>query len=233
MIIGTRQQTLGMNCAYCGFPTCSSKPADTPCAINSIDLGIAIGSACATAADLRLDTRVMFSAGLAAQRLGWLGESKSLMAIPVSASSKNMSPSNRNSRWANSGMVVEIHPEDFPSDSPLSLLEFQEQFEKLCWQNGGCKQTAPAQRMVDFVNKKLSSTLPISSYTPGLVSSPLHFWMPDFVTSRLRDGFRYFGKVSQGFLTNEALMIGVETRTSSPVRILRDKETYQHGLVVV
>lgn len=90
MIIGTRQQTLGMNCAYCGFPTCSSKPADTPCAINSIDLGIAIGSACATAADLRLDTRVMFSAGLAAQRLGWLGESKSLMAIPVSASSKNM-----------------------------------------------------------------------------------------------------------------------------------------------
>lgn len=142
-----------------------------------------------------------------------------------------MSPSNRNSRWANSGMVVEIHPEDFPSDSPLSLLEFQEQFEKLCWQNGGCKQTAPAQRMVDFVNKKLSSTLPISSYTPGLVSSPLHFWMPDFVTSRLRDGFRYFGKVSQGFLTNEALMIGVETRTSSPVRILRDKETYQHVTV--
>jgi uncharacterized ferredoxin-like protein len=90
MIIGTRQQTLGMNCAYCGFPTCASKPSDTPCAINSIDLGIAIGSACATAADLRLDTRVMFSAGLAAQRLGWLGESKSLMAIPVSASSKNL-----------------------------------------------------------------------------------------------------------------------------------------------
>lgn len=90
MIIGTRQQTMGLNCAYCGSPTCFSKPEDTPCAINSIDLGIAIGSACATAADLRLDTRVMFSGGLAAQRLGWLGESKSLIAIPVSASSKNM-----------------------------------------------------------------------------------------------------------------------------------------------
>lgn len=142
-----------------------------------------------------------------------------------------MSPSNRNSRWANSGMVVEVHPEDFPSDSPLSLLEFQEQLEKLCWQNGGCKQTAPAQRMVDFVNKRLSSSLPVSSYTPGVVSSPLHFWMPPFVAGRLRDGFGYFGKVSQGFLTNEALMIGVETRTSSPVRILRDKDTYQHVTV--
>lgn len=90
VLLGTRQQVQGLNCAHCGFDTCVEKPAEVPCTINSVDLGIAIGSACATAADLRLDTRVMFSAGLAAQRLGWLGEdSKCVMAIPVSASSKN------------------------------------------------------------------------------------------------------------------------------------------------
>lgn len=90
VIMGTRQQVQGLNCAHCGYETCVEKPVEVPCAINSVDLGIAIGSACATASDLRLDTRVMFSAGLAAQRLGWLGEeSKCVMAIPVSASSKN------------------------------------------------------------------------------------------------------------------------------------------------
>lgn len=150
-----------------------------------------------------------------------------------------MSPSNRGSRWANSGMVVEIRPEDYPElmkgeektvnpDSPLALLAFQERLEEVCWLNGGMKQTAPAQRMNDFVNKKNSFDLPVSSYTPGLIASPLHFWMPEFVTDRLREGFRYFGKVSKGFLTNEAVMIGVETRTSSPVRILRDRESCQH-----
>ena len=150
-----------------------------------------------------------------------------------------MSPSNRGSRWANSGMVVEIQPEDYPElmkheevkvqpDSPLALMAFQERLEEICWLNGGRKQTAPAQRMVDFVNKKNSFDLPESSYTPGLLASPLHFWMPEFITSRLREGLRNFGQVSKGFLTNEALMIGVETRTSSPVRILRDRESYQH-----
>ena len=89
MIVGTRQQVQGLNCAHCGFPTCVEKPEAVPCAINSVDLGIAIGSAWATASDLRLDTRVMFSAGLAAQRLGMLGDCKCVMAIPVSASSKN------------------------------------------------------------------------------------------------------------------------------------------------
>ena len=89
MIAGTRQQVQGLNCAHCGFPTCVEKPEAVPCAINSVDLGIAIGSACATASDWRLDTRVMFSAGLAAQRLGMLGDCKCVMAIPVSASSKN------------------------------------------------------------------------------------------------------------------------------------------------
>ena len=89
VIIGTGRQMQGLDCAHCGFATCAEKPEAVPCAINSVDLGIAIGSACATAADLRLDTRVMFSAGLAAQQLGWLGDCKSVMAIPVSASSKN------------------------------------------------------------------------------------------------------------------------------------------------
>ena len=89
MIAGTRQQVQGLNCAHCGFPTCVEKPEAVPCAINSVDLGIAVGSACAKASDLRLDTRVMFSAGMAAQRLGMLGDCKCVMAIPVSASSKN------------------------------------------------------------------------------------------------------------------------------------------------
>lgn len=89
LIIGTMQQVQGLNCAHCGFATCAEKPLTVPCALNSVDLGIAIGSACATASDLRVDTRVMFSAGLAAQRLQLLGECKCVMAIPVSASSKN------------------------------------------------------------------------------------------------------------------------------------------------
>lgn len=89
VIVGTGQKVQALNCAHCGFPTCAEKPALVPCAINSIDLGIAIGSACATAADERVDTRVMFSAGLAAQRLGMLGACTCVMAIPVSASSKN------------------------------------------------------------------------------------------------------------------------------------------------
>ncbi|MDR3141729.1 MAG: FAD-binding protein [Tannerellaceae bacterium] len=142
-----------------------------------------------------------------------------------------MSPSHRGSQWANAGMVVEIHPEDFPGFAPykeLALLKLQEQLEEQAWLNGGMKQTAPAQRMNDFVRKKNSSDLPVSSYTPGLLASPLHFWMPEFITSRLSEGFRCFGKASGGFLTNEAVMIGVETRTSSPIRILRDKETCRH-----
>ncbi|MCD8193407.1 MAG: FAD-binding protein [Tannerellaceae bacterium] len=156
--------------------------------------------------------------------------------VPAASASEQvvvngMSPSNRGSRWANSGMVVEIHPEDFPQyacHGELALMKFQEQLEKDCWQQGGRKQIAPAQRMADFVNRRNSSGLAISSYTPGLLASPLHFWMPEFIVSRLRDGFRHFGKVSHGFLTNEATMIGVETRTSSPVRIVRDRETCQH-----
>ena len=140
-----------------------------------------------------------------------------------------MSPSNRGSRWSNSGMVVEIHPEDISNNpSVLSVLEFQEELERSCWQQGGMKQIAPAQRMVDFTRKKLSFDLPDSSYSPGLISSPLHFWMPEFITKRLSAGLQQFGKTSHGFLTNEAVMIGVETRTSAPIRILRDRETLEH-----
>lgn len=89
VLIGTREQPQGLNCGHCGFPTCESRQAGVPCALNTLDVGIAVGSACALAADMRVDTRVMFSAGLAAQRLGWLKDCHSVLAIPVSASSKN------------------------------------------------------------------------------------------------------------------------------------------------
>lgn len=155
-----------------------------------------------------------------------------------------MSPSNRGTQWSNSGMVVEVRPEDVAqimsgkgihhhegneqNDNVLSVMLFQEELEKICWQQGNMKQTAPAQRMADFVNNRLSYDLPKSSYAPGLVSSPLHFWLPPFVSKRLQEGFKVFGKRSHGFLTNDAVLIAVETRTSSPVRILRDRETLQH-----
>ena len=177
-----------------------------------------------------------------------------------------MSPSNRGGRWSNSGMVVEIRPEDLlhpdlqvqageliegsaeaetealiaesqsHSDCAgqphvLSMMRFQEKLEQLCWQQGNMRQTAPAQRMMDFTRKKLSYDLPETSYSPGLVSSPLHFWMPKFVGERLSQGFQLFGKSSRGFLTNDAVMIAVETRTSAPVRIVRDAETLQHVTV--
>jgi uncharacterized FAD-dependent dehydrogenase len=165
-----------------------------------------------------------------------------------------MSPSNRGTAWSNSGMVVETHPEDVASfvqehqailqsdaslsssaeeevlspDSPLTMMYFQQIVEKQCWQQCNMKQTAPAQRMADFVNNRLSYDLPKSSYAPGLISSPLHFWMPSFVSKRLQEGFKTFGKNAHGFLTNEATLIAMETRTSSPVRILRDRDTLQH-----
>lgn len=172
-----------------------------------------------------------------------------------------MSPSNRGTKWSNSGMVVEIRPEDLlhpdlqltsgeiipgselyqtealiqssaqPTNEPvhtLAMMRFQEQLEQLCWQQGNMRQTAPSQRMADFIQKRLSYDLPKSSYSPGLVSSPLHFWMPSFISERLSKGFQLFGKSSKGFLTNEAVMIAVETRTSAPIRIIRNSETLQH-----
>ena len=139
-----------------------------------------------------------------------------------------MSPANRGTKWSNSGMVVELRPEDIEGNDVLRVLRYQEELERVCWQQANMKQTAPAQRMADFVNGKLSYDLPRSSYAPGILSSPLHFWLPKAVSSRLQQGFRTFGKQAHGFLTNEAVMIGVETRTSSPVRIVRDVETLQH-----
>jgi len=139
-----------------------------------------------------------------------------------------MSPSNRGTQWSNSGMVVETRPEDVDGDDVLRILRFQEDLERLCWQQGNRRQTAPAQRMADFVSGKLSYDLPRSSYSPGLISSPLHFWLPPFVCQRLQEGFAKFGRTTHGFLTNEAVVVGVETRTSAPVRILRDAITLQH-----
>ena len=139
-----------------------------------------------------------------------------------------MSPSNRGGQWSNSGMVVEMRAEDIEGNDPLRVMHFQEQLERDCWQQGNMRQTAPAQRMADFVNKRLSYDLPRSSYAPGLISSPLHFWMPQSISHRLQEGFKAFGRQSHGFLTNEAVMIGVETRTSSPVRIVRDNDTLMH-----
>ena len=151
-----------------------------------------------------------------------------------------MSPASRGTQWSNSGMVVEVRPEDLGNvkmekcnnvkteNNPLAMMYFQEELERICWQQGNMKQTAPAQRMADFVNGKLSYDLPRSSYAPGLVSSPLHFWMPKPIASRLQQGFKTFGKQAHGFLTNEAVMIAMETRTSSPVRIVRDNETLMH-----
>lgn len=155
-----------------------------------------------------------------------------------------MSPSNRGSRWSNSGMVVEIRPEDLENEelgmkneellqtgeggSSLNMLFLQEHLERLCWQQGNRRQTAPAQRMADFMNRRLSADLPESSYAPGLIASPLHFWLPPFIAGRLAKGFQQFGRNARGFLTNEAVMIAVETRTSAPVRIVRDRDTLQH-----
>lgn len=157
---------------------------------------------------------------------------------PEQLVTNGMSPANRGSKWSNSGMVVQLEPEDIdasvletengPLDDALRVMAYQEQLERLCWQQGNYKQTAPAQRMADFVNRRLSFDLPKSSYTPGLISSPLHFWMPSEVSDRLRKAFEVFGRQAHGFLTNEAVMIAVETRTSSPVRILRDNKTLQH-----
>lgn len=170
--------------------------------------------------------------------------------IPAATDSRQivvngMSPSNRGTQWSNSGMVVELHPDDLdradlqlPADTTahdtqpvppaLRMMHFQEQLEQRTWLQGNRQQTAPAQRMSDFVNGRLSYDLPRSSYAPGLISSPLHFWLPAGIASRLQQGFLTFGRSSHGFLTNEAVLIATETRTSSPVRILRNAETLQH-----
>ncbi len=142
-----------------------------------------------------------------------------------------MSPSGRNSPYANSGIVVEIKTEDlakYSSSGVLAGIEFQKDLERDAWQNGGHTQHAPAQRLADFVAGESSGTLPKVSYFPGITSSPLHSWLPKSIGRRLRDGFRLFGHLMNGYLTNEAVVLGVESRTSSPVRIPRDPEKMHH-----
>ena len=157
---------------------------------------------------------------------------------PQQIVTNGMSPANRGTQWSNSGMVVQLEPDDVDAFLPeqerqdvpeaLRVMRCQEWLERCCWQQGHMQQTAPAQRMADFVNNRLSFDLPRSSYAPGLLSSPLHFWMPPYIVKRLQQAFLTFGKRAHGFLTNEAVLIATETRTSSPVRILRDRETLEH-----
>ena len=142
-----------------------------------------------------------------------------------------MSPSERNSPYANSGIVVEIKPEDlikYSKSGEMAGLEFQKDLEREAWKNGGHTQRAPAQRLVRFCFWKISESLPKVSYFPGVTPSPLHSWLPKAIGRRLRDGFRLFGQVMNGYLTNEAVVLGVESRTSSPVRIPRDPEKLCH-----
>ena len=156
--------------------------------------------------------------------------------VPAATSSdeivvNGMSSSSRHTPYANSGMVVEVHTEDLEKyfkHGDLAGLVFQEDIEKMAFINGGRGQIAPAQRLSDFVKGRLSSSLPENSYIPGLLSSPVHFWLPENIGKRLQQAFKDFDKKMKGFLTNEALVAGVESRSSSPVRIPRDPDTFQH-----
>lgn len=142
-----------------------------------------------------------------------------------------MSSSGRNTAFANSGMAVEIQEEDlleYNQFGPLAGLHFQEELEAKAFEEGGSDLTAPAQRMKDFVEGRKSESLPKTSYHPGVVSSELHKWLPNHIRFRLQEGFKVFGEKSKGFLTNSAVILGVESRTSSPVRIPRDRDTLQH-----
>lgn len=142
-----------------------------------------------------------------------------------------MSPSRRDGKFANSGMVVAVELEDLPQYQkygPLAAMHFQAEIEKKAWVAGGETQVAPAQRMVDFVNKKLSDSLLDTSYQPGLNSVEMREVLPEFISSRLAFAFKNFGQKMKGYLTNDAQLIGLESRTSSPVRIPRDKESFEH-----
>ena len=146
-----------------------------------------------------------------------------------------MSPSGRNSRFANSGIVTEVRLSDFgflqERYGALAGLRFQEQFERKAYENGGGAQIVPAQRLADFVAGKRSASLCVTSYHPGGVSSVMKEWMPPFIYEALKGGFEQFGKKMKGFMTNEAMVLGVESRTSSPVRIPRDSVTLMHPVV--
>lgn len=143
-----------------------------------------------------------------------------------------MSPSNRGTKWANSGMVVEINPEDLPEEfkihEELCMMKYQEYVERICYEAAGNSQKAGAQRMLDFVEGRPSKDLPNTSYAPGIQTSRLDKWMPLYISNHLRKGFKVFGRSARGFLTNDAIVIGMETRTSAPVRIPRDNAELNH-----
>lgn len=142
-----------------------------------------------------------------------------------------MSPSNRGTQWSNSGMVVEILPEDLPQYDEygqLKMMKFQEDIEHRFFEAAGMTQRAPAQRMTDFVDGRESESLPRSSYAPGVFSARLDKLLPDFIARRLQKGFQEFGRKSRGFLCSDAILVGDETRTSAPVQICRDRESLQH-----
>jgi uncharacterized FAD-dependent dehydrogenase len=138
------------------------------------------------------------------------------------------SPSKRNNPFANSGTVVQVQLSDVSSNDPFALLAFQQQIEQKAFIAGGGNLVAPAQRMVDFVQGKVSKDLPLNSYKPGTQSVALDEVLPDFVSKALRGALPIFGKKMKGYYTNEAILVGVESRTSAPIRIPRDKETWQH-----
>ncbi len=156
--------------------------------------------------------------------------------VPASTSQvevvvNGMSPSGRNSPFANSGIVAEIRPEDLAEYSQFGVLaglKFQMELERLAWEHSGRTQLAPAQRLTDFLKGKASDSLPRLSYFPGAVSSPMHDWLPAIIGEKLRKGFAEFGKMMRGFITEEAVILGVESRTSSPVRIPRNTVTFEH-----
>lgn len=142
-----------------------------------------------------------------------------------------MSPSNRGTKWSNSGMVVEILPEDIPGDDindTLRVMKFQEEIEQAFYEESGHCHNAPAQRMIDFTEGRPSKTLPATSYAPGIHPARMDQLLPPMIASRLQKGFKEFGRKSRGFLTNDAVLIGAETRTSAPVRVPRDNESLQH-----
>ena len=138
------------------------------------------------------------------------------------------SPSKRNNPFANSGIVVSIDPADIEADSPLAGMYFQQSVERKAYEYGGGKFVAPAQRMADFVQKKISADLPVCSYLPGTRSAPLNEVLPDFIFKSLREAFVQFGRKMRGYYTNEAIIVATESRTSSPVRIPRDARSLQH-----
>jgi uncharacterized FAD-dependent dehydrogenase len=141
------------------------------------------------------------------------------------------SPSKRNNPYANSGIVVAVELNDiqkYNSYGPLAAMQFQKNVEQMAYTYGGGKLKAPAQRLIDFVENKISQSLPDCSYHPGITSSPLHEWLPKNIGPRLQEAFKAFGNKMKGYLTNEAVIVGVESRTSSPVRIPRNNETYEH-----